>query len=96
MLWGSPQMESPQLASLGASHGGATRCSPWWTFRHQAMASEGPDPLAFKTWEDAFQYPIPTVRKLELQLRNHGEDNRHKLRNLVGYVKWCSSYDLPG
>lgn len=49
------------------------------------MASEGPDPLTFTSWEDAFQYPIPIVRKLEQQLRNHGEDNRHKLRNLVGY-----------
>jgi hypothetical protein len=54
------------------------------------MTSEGPDPLAFKTWEDAFQYPIPTVRKLEQQLRNHGEDNRQKLRNLVGYVELCT------
>ncbi|QDS76757.1 hypothetical protein FKW77_001623 [Venturia effusa] len=48
------------------------------------MSNEGPDPLTFKTWQDAFQYPIPQVRKLEQQLRNHGEDNRHKLRNLVG------------
>ncbi|TID19980.1 hypothetical protein E2P81_ATG07280 [Venturia nashicola] len=48
------------------------------------MTNEGPDPLTFKSWEDAFQYPIPQVRKLEQQLRSHGEDNRHKLRNLVG------------
>ncbi|KAE9979427.1 hypothetical protein EG327_007032 [Venturia inaequalis] len=48
------------------------------------MTNEGPDPLTFKSWEDAFQYPIPKVRQLEQQLRNHGEDNRHKLRNLVG------------
>ena len=58
------------------------------------MTSEGPDPLAFKTWEDAFQYPIPAVRKLEQQLRNHGEDNRHKLRNLVGYVECCTCSHL--
>ncbi|KAF2432196.1 hypothetical protein EJ08DRAFT_585946 [Tothia fuscella] len=48
------------------------------------MANEAPDPRAFKTWEDAFQYPVPTVRKLEQQLRSHGEENRQQLRTLVG------------
>ena len=33
------------------------------------MANEAPDPRTFKTWEDAFQYPIPVVRKLEQQLQ---------------------------
>jgi len=50
-----------------------------------AMATEAPDPRSFETWEDAFQYPIPVVRKLEQQLRNNADDNREKLRSLVGY-----------
>jgi hypothetical protein len=53
------------------------------------MASETPDPRTFQTWEDAFQYPIPVVRKLEQQLRNNADENREKLRSLVGY-------DMPG
>lgn len=48
------------------------------------MAAETPDPRTFKTWEDAFQYPIPVVQKLERQLRSHAADNREKLRSLVG------------
>ncbi|EOA88452.1 uncharacterized protein SETTUDRAFT_176536 [Exserohilum turcica Et28A] len=48
------------------------------------MATEAPDPRNFKTWEDAFQYPIPVVRKLEQQLRNNADENREKLRSLVG------------
>ncbi|KAF2274200.1 uncharacterized protein EI97DRAFT_381989 [Westerdykella ornata] len=48
------------------------------------MAAETPDPRTFKTWEDAFQYPVPVVQKLERQLRSHAADNREKLRSLVG------------
>ncbi|USP80628.1 hypothetical protein yc1106_07902 [Curvularia clavata] len=48
------------------------------------MATEAPDPRSFQTWEDAFQYPIPVVRKLEHQLRNNADENREKLRSLVG------------
>jgi hypothetical protein len=48
------------------------------------MTNEAPDPRAFKTWEDAFQYPVPAVRKLEQQLRSHAEENRQQLRTLVG------------
>ncbi|KAH7125548.1 hypothetical protein B0J11DRAFT_487253 [Dendryphion nanum] len=48
------------------------------------MTSEAPDPRTFKTWEDAFQYPIPVVRKLEQQLRSNAGENREKLRSLVG------------
>lgn len=51
------------------------------------MASEAPDPRTFQSWEDAFQYPIPTVRKLEQQLRTTADDNREKLRSLVGYTQ---------
>jgi hypothetical protein len=49
-----------------------------------AMATDAPDPRTFQSWEDAFQYPIPVVRKLEQQLRNNADDNREKLRSLVG------------
>ncbi|KAF2118996.1 hypothetical protein BDV96DRAFT_643157 [Lophiotrema nucula] len=48
------------------------------------MATEAPDPRTFKSWEDAFQYPIPVVRKLEAQLRSNAGENREKLRSLVG------------
>ncbi|KAJ8118798.1 hypothetical protein OPT61_g275 [Boeremia exigua] len=48
------------------------------------MATEVPDPRTFQSWEDAFQYPIPTVRKLEQNLRTTAADNREKLRSLVG------------
>ncbi|KAF2146139.1 uncharacterized protein K452DRAFT_294744 [Aplosporella prunicola CBS 121167] len=56
------------------------------------MASEAPDPRSFATWEDAFQYPVPVVRKLEQQLRSNANENREKLRSLVG----ASYRDLLG
>ena len=60
------------------------------TFRQSniepTMTSNDPDPRTFETWEDAFQYPIPAVRKFEQQLRQHAGENRQKLRNLVGYA----------
>jgi hypothetical protein len=60
------------------------------------MTAEVPDPRTFQSWEDAFQYPIPTVRKLEQQLRTTADDNREKLRSLVGYagVSRCSLFDV--
>ncbi|KAL9122169.1 MAG: hypothetical protein Q9187_001270 [Circinaria calcarea] len=48
------------------------------------MAVEAPDPKTFSSWEDAFQYPVPTVRRMEQQLRNDIAGNREKLRTLVG------------
>ncbi|PLB49424.1 hypothetical protein P170DRAFT_408663 [Aspergillus steynii IBT 23096] len=48
------------------------------------MASDGPDPQALKTWQDAFQYPIPTVRRVEQELRRDIASNKEKLRALVG------------
>ncbi|KAH8716885.1 hypothetical protein GQ44DRAFT_624539 [Phaeosphaeriaceae sp. PMI808] len=48
------------------------------------MAIEAPDPRTFQSWEDAFQHPIPVVRKIEQQLRNNADENREKLRSLVG------------
>ncbi|KAJ4287592.1 hypothetical protein N0V90_012295 [Kalmusia sp. IMI 367209] len=50
------------------------------------MAAEAPDPRTFKSWEDAFQFPIPVVRKLEQQLRSSADENREKLRSLVGLL----------
>ena len=49
------------------------------------MAVEGPDPKAFGSWEDAFQYPVVAVRGVERQLRNDIDFNKEKLRTLVGY-----------
>jgi hypothetical protein len=49
-----------------------------------AMATEALDPRTLQSWEDAFQHPIPVVRKLEQQLRNNADENREKLRSLVG------------
>lgn len=56
------------------------------------MTAQAPDPRAFSTWEDAFQHPVPIVRKLEQQLRNNIDENRQKLRSLVG----ASYRDLLG
>ncbi|KAF1810262.1 hypothetical protein P152DRAFT_106079 [Eremomyces bilateralis CBS 781.70] len=48
------------------------------------MATETPDPKTFKSWEDEFKYPIPTVRRFEQDLRHNADENRDQLRNLVG------------
>jgi hypothetical protein len=46
--------------------------------------NQAPNPREFKTWEDAFQYPVPVVRRLEQQLRSNINENSDKLRSLVG------------
>lgn len=51
-----------------------------------AMASDSPDIQSLNTWKDAFQYPIPTVRRVEQELRRDIASNKEKLRSLVGYV----------
>ncbi|MCJ1268203.1 para-aminobenzoate synthase, (PABA) [Lobaria immixta] len=56
------------------------------------MAVEGPDPKTFKSWDEAFQYPVATVRAMERQLRSDIESNRERLRTLVG----ASYRDLLG
>jgi hypothetical protein len=56
------------------------------------MATAGPDPKTFESWTDAFQHPIPSTRKFETVLRNHAEQNRQKLRTIVG----ASYRDLLG
>lgn len=49
------------------------------------MATQPPlDPKILTSWEDAFQYPLPVVRRLEQQLRKNIDENRSKLRSLVG------------
>ncbi|PLB41134.1 uncharacterized protein BDW47DRAFT_100554 [Aspergillus candidus] len=48
------------------------------------MASAGPDSQSLKSWQDAFQYPIPTVRRVEQELRRDIASNKEKLRALVG------------
>lgn len=50
------------------------------------MATDTPDVRNLKSWKEAFQYPIPTVRKVEQELRRDIASNREKLRSLVGYV----------
>ena len=55
------------------------------------MAAEGPDPKTFGSWEEAFQYPVATVRAMERQLRSDIESNRERLRTLVGCVTNPSS-----
>jgi hypothetical protein len=46
--------------------------------------NQAPNPREFKSWEDAFQYPVPVVRRLEQQLRSNINENSDKLRSLVG------------
>lgn len=48
------------------------------------MSTQLPDPKTLQSWEDAFQYPLPVVRKLEQQLRKNIDENRQKLRSLAG------------
>ncbi|KAM5475171.1 hypothetical protein MauCBS54593_001647 [Microsporum audouinii] len=48
------------------------------------MAAETPDALTLNSWEEAFKYPIPTVRRLQQELHRDAESNRDKLRSLVG------------
>jgi len=50
------------------------------------MATEAPDPKTFTSWQDAFQYPIPAVRRMEAQLRGDIASGREKVRGLVGFV----------
>ncbi|CAD0091157.1 unnamed protein product [Aureobasidium mustum] len=46
--------------------------------------NQAPNPREFKSWEDAFQFPVPVVRRLEQQLRSNINENKDKLRSLVG------------
>ncbi|KKY28560.1 hypothetical protein UCRPC4_g00549 [Phaeomoniella chlamydospora] len=48
------------------------------------MAVDISDPRSFKSWEDAFQYPLATTRQIERQLRANASGNKERLRSLVG------------
>ncbi|KAK2803850.1 hypothetical protein FQN50_006858 [Emmonsiellopsis sp. PD_5] len=48
------------------------------------MAADVPDAQSLKSWQEAFQHPIPTVRRVEQELRRDITSNREKLRSLVG------------
>ena len=49
------------------------------------MATQPPTTQSLQNWEDAFiHHSLPTVRALEKDLRKNIEDNRSKLRSLVG------------
>lgn len=57
------------------------------------MATQPPSVQSLQNWEDAFiHYPLPTVRALERDLRRNIDENRSKLRSLVG----ASYRDLLG
>jgi hypothetical protein len=48
------------------------------------MAAIPPTPSTIRSWEEAFDHPLPVVRKLETQLRTQITENQNKLRSLVG------------
>lgn len=48
------------------------------------MAAIPPTPSTLRSWEEAFDHPLPVVRKLESQLRTQISENQNKLRSLVG------------
>lgn len=48
------------------------------------MASAIPSPSALRSWDEAFQHPLPIVRKLEHQFRQTILSNQETLRSLVG------------
>lgn len=48
------------------------------------MAAIPPAPSTLQSWEEAFNHPLPVVRKMESQLRTQISDNQTKLRSLVG------------
>lgn len=51
------------------------------------MAAEVPDPKSLGSWEEAFQFPVSTVRAMEGQLRRNIDLNRERLRSVVGYER---------
>jgi hypothetical protein len=48
------------------------------------MTAVPPTPSTLQSWEEAFNHPLPVVRKLETQLRTQISENQNKLRSLVG------------
>ncbi|KAL1960037.1 hypothetical protein VTO42DRAFT_209 [Malbranchea cinnamomea] len=48
------------------------------------MTTDVSDARSLGSWQEAFQHPIPTVRRVEQELRRDIESNKEKLRSLVG------------
>lgn len=48
------------------------------------MTTENIDINNLKGWEDAFSYPVQSIRKTELQLRRQINDRNERLRSKVG------------
>ena len=48
------------------------------------MSDKIPEVQELKSWEDAFQFPVPATRRIEQQLRAELAANGDKLRRLVG------------
>ncbi|OJD17992.1 hypothetical protein AJ78_01949 [Emergomyces pasteurianus Ep9510] len=48
------------------------------------MATDVPDANSLQSWQEAFQHPIPTIRRVEQELRRDIASNKDKLRSLVG------------
>ena len=49
------------------------------------MATEHIEINSLERWEDAFSFPVQSIRKAELQLRRQINDRNERLRNKVGY-----------
>lgn len=64
-------------------------------FKLLAMAPQPPEPQSLKSWQEAFQYPIPTVRRVEQELRRDIASSQEKLRALVGYVTVLGTLSRP-
>lgn len=48
------------------------------------MTTDVADANSLQSWQEAFQHPIPTVRRFEQDLRRDVASNKDKLRSLVG------------
>ena len=59
------------------------------------MATENIDINSFKTWEDAFSYPVQSIRRTELQLRRQINDRNERLRSKVGYGNSMTFSSFP-
>ena len=57
------------------------------------MTTENIDINNIKSWEDAFSFPVQSVRKAELQLRRQINDRNERLRSKVGCVPMNKSLE---
>lgn len=56
--------------------------------------SQPPESQDLKSWEEAFHYPIPTVRRVEQDLLRDIESSKEKLRALVGLVELLLTHSM--